>query len=157
MQDHEPHAVENLGIPATSGERVVIVGGGFAGLKLARKLSRKKFQVVVLDRNNYHCFQPLLYQVSMGGLEPDSIAFPLRKWLRKKAAFFRMTSVEEIIPQENKLVTTSGTLSYDKLIIASGSKSNFFGNKGVEKNALALKSGNFGGPEFFADALGLMR
>ena len=94
----------------------------------------------MLDRNNYHCFQPLLYQISMGGLEPDSIAFPLRKWLRKKAAYFRMTNVEEIIPEENKVVTSSGTLTYDFLIIASGSKSNFFGNKGVEKNALTLKS-----------------
>ena len=94
----------------------------------------------MLDRNNYHCFQPLLYQISMGGLEPDSIAFPLRKLLRKKAAYFRMTNVEEIIPEENKVVTSSGTLTYDFLIIASGSKSNFFGNKGVEKNALTLKS-----------------
>src|SRR5205085_95346 len=115
-------------------------GGGFAGLKLARKLSRKKFQVVLLDKNNYHCFQPLLYQISMGGLEPDSIAFPLRKWLRKKAAFFRMTNVVEIIPGENKLITTSGNLIYDSLIIASGGKSNFFGNVGVQNNALTLKS-----------------
>src|SRR5215204_1511571 len=103
MLDHDSKSLENLGIPTTSRKRVVIVGGGFAGLKLARKLSRKKFQVVMLDRNNYHCFQPLLYQISMGGLEPDSIAFPLRKWLRKKTAYFRMTNVEKIIPGENKL------------------------------------------------------
>jgi len=140
MQADETYSQANLGIPSTTRKRVVIIGGGFAGLKLARKLSRKKFQVILLDKNNYHCFQPLLYQVSMGGLEPDSIAFPLRKWLRKKTAYFRMTNVEEILPGENKVVTSDGALSYDSLIIASGSRSNFFGNKGVEKNALTLKS-----------------
>ena len=134
------NSLANLGIPSTSRKRIVIVGGGFAGLKLARKLSRKKFQVVLIDKNNYHCFQPLLYQISMGGLEPDSIAFPLRKWLRKKSAYFRMTTVTKIIPAENKLLTSDGELLYDSLIIATGSKSNFFGNVGVEKNALTLKS-----------------
>jgi NADH dehydrogenase len=140
MQADEKNPQSNLGIPSTTRKRIVIIGGGFAGLKLARKLSRKKFQVILLDRNNYHCFQPLLYQISMGGLEPDSIAFPLRKWLRKRTGYFRMTNVEQIFPAENKLVTTDGTLSYDSLIIASGSRSNFFGNTGVEKNALTLKS-----------------
>jgi NADH dehydrogenase len=140
MQDDETYPLLNLGIPSATKKRVVIIGGGFAGLKLARKLSRKKFQVVMIDKNNYHCFQPLLYQISMGGLEPDSIAFPLRKWLRKKSAFFRMTDVYEIVPGENKLVTADGILSYDILIIATGSKTNFFGNKEVEKNALVLKS-----------------
>jgi NADH:ubiquinone reductase (H+-translocating) len=140
MKGESIHAMNDLAIPETTRARVVIVGGGFAGLKLARKLTRKKFQVVLLDRNNYHNFQPLLYQIAMGGLEPDSIAFPLRKWLRKKSAFFRMTTVEEVVPDENKVVTTDGALSYDHLIIATGSKSNFFGNSSVEKNALTLKS-----------------
>jgi NADH dehydrogenase len=134
------HPLADLGIPATTRKRAVIVGGGFAGLKLARKLSRKKYQVVMLDKNNYHCFQPLLYQIAMGGLEPDSIAFPLRKWLRKKSAFFRMTTVLEIIPEENKLKTTNGILSYDYLIIATGSQVNYFGNESIKKNALALKA-----------------
>jgi NADH dehydrogenase len=140
MQAEESYSLANLGIPSTTRKRIVIVGGGFAGLKLARKLSRKKFQVVVIDKNNYHCFQPLLYQISMGGLEPDSIAFPLRKWLRKKSGYFRMTSVKKIIPAENKLMTSDGELSYDLLIIATGSKTNYFGNEGLEKNALTLKS-----------------
>ena len=140
MRDETLNTIDNLGVPETARQRVVIVGGGFAGLRLARKLSREKFQVVLLDRNNYHNFQPLLYQIAMGGLEPDSIAFPLRRWLRRKKAVFRMAKVEKILPSENRIMTDHGSISYDHLVIASGGSTNFFGNKRLEENALTLKS-----------------
>jgi NADH:ubiquinone reductase (H+-translocating) len=132
--------VPDLGIPKSSLKRVVIIGGGFAGIKLTRKLSTQKFQVVLLDKNNYHLFQPLLYQVAMGGLEPSSIAYPLRRIPRNKLIHFRMAEVVNIHPEENYIETNIGKLTYDYLVIASGSKSNFYGNENIQKNALTLKS-----------------
>lgn len=132
--------MDDLGIRHSSKQRIAIIGGGFAGLRLAKKLSKKKFQVVLLDRNNYHTFQPLLYQVALGELEPDSIAHPFRKSIRGASLFFRMADVLKINPEEKSLNTSEGKLKYDQLIIASGSKSNFFGNGNIEKNAFALKS-----------------
>ena len=83
-----------MNIPQSSFPRVVIIGGGFAGIALAKKLSKKEFQVVLLDKHNYHTFQPLLYQVSTGGLEPDSIAYPIRKVLQGYLNFyFRLAEV----------------------------------------------------------------
>ncbi|CAN5433075.1 NAD(P)/FAD-dependent oxidoreductase [soil metagenome] len=132
--------IADLGIRKSSKQRIVIIGGGFAGLKLSKKLSKKKYQVVLLDRNNYHTFQPLLYQVAMGGLEPDSIAHPFRRSIRGASLFFRMVNVLRINPEEHSLTTSEGNLKFDQLIIASGSKSNYFGNDKIEKNAFSLKS-----------------
>ncbi|MBZ9779104.1 NAD(P)/FAD-dependent oxidoreductase [Psychroflexus sp. CAK8W] len=130
-----------MNIPISKLPRVVIIGGGFGGVSLARKLEKKPFQVVMLDKRNFHTFQPLLYQVSTSGLEPDSIAYPIRKILKKnKDAYFRMAEVENI-DDENQLVKTNiGEITYDYLVIATGSKTNFFGNKSVEENAIWMKT-----------------
>lgn len=131
----------HLELPTSEYPRVVIVGGGFGGIELAKKLRNKPFQVVMLDKHNYHTFQPLLYQVATGGLEPDSIAFPLRKIFKAQKNFiFRVAKVEEIIAAENKIKTTIGEINYDYLVIATGSTSNFFGNKEIEQNAMPMKS-----------------
>lgn len=128
-------------IPETTKPRIVIVGGGFGGVNLAKNLKNLPVQVVLLDRNNYHLFQPLLYQVSTAGLEPDSIAFPLRAIFRKqKNLVFRMAEVTGIRPEENILETGIGEIRYDHLIFATGSNTNFFGNKGIESNAIGMKS-----------------
>ena len=128
-------------IPETTKPRIVIVGGGFGGVNLAKNLKNLPVQVVLLDRNNYHLFQPLLYQVSTAGLEPDSIAFPLRAIFRKqKNLVFRMAEVTGIRPEENILETGIGEIRYDHLIFATGSNTNFFGNKGIEANAIGMKS-----------------
>lgn len=130
-----------MNVPKLSCPRIVIIGGGFGGLSLAQKLSKKDVQVVLLDKHNYHTFQPLLYQVSTGGLEPDSIAYPIRKVLKDYSNFyFRLAEVQEILPEEKSIITTIGNLTYDYLVIATGSKTNFFGNKEIEKNAMAMKS-----------------
>jgi NADH dehydrogenase len=132
--------VVGLGVPPTSLKRIVIIGGGFAGIKLIKKLSTQKFQIVLLDKNNYHQFQPLLYQVALGGLEPSSIAFPLRRIPKNKLIHFRMTEVKKIWSAGSYIETSKGDLKYDYLIIATGSKPNFYGNKSIEARALRLKS-----------------
>lgn len=130
-----------MNIPDTDKSRIVILGGGFAGLHLAKSLNKNDFQVVMVDRNNYHTFQPLLYQVATAGLEPDSIAYPLRKLFKGKADFFfRMAEVEEVIAEKDLLVTNIGSIKYDYLVIATGTTTNFFGNKQLEANAMSMKS-----------------
>lgn len=130
-----------MNIPTSEHPRIVVVGGGFAGLEFAKRLKNKRFQVVVFDKHNYHTFQPLLYQVATAGLEPDSIGFPLRKIFRRFSNLhFRMASVESIDPKNKTVHTNIGELSYDMLVIASGSTTNYFGNQSVEKNALSMKS-----------------
>lgn len=127
-------------IPNTSQKRIVIIGGGFAGLAMAKKFAGKDVQVVLLDRHNYHTFQPLLYQVATAGLEPDSIAGPIRKILEDyQNVYFRMAKVSRIEPNENKVHSNVGDLSYDYLIIASGSKTNFFGHSEKFERAFPLK------------------
>jgi len=130
-----------MNIPNSGQPRVVIIGGGFGGISVARKLVNKKVQVVLIDKRNFHTFQPLLYQVSTSGLEPDSIAFPLRKFLNKSNnAYFRMAEVEKIDAEKNTVSTNIGSLSYDYLVIATGSKTNFFGNKTIENYAVWMKT-----------------
>lgn len=130
-----------LNIPSTNNPRVVIIGGGFGGINLAKSLRKKKFQVVLLDRNNYHLFQPLLYQVATGGLDPGSIAFPLRKILQgNKNAYFRICEVMKIIPESNKIETSIGSLHYDYLVIATGTSTNYFGMENFKQNSLPMKS-----------------
>ncbi len=119
----------------------MIIGGGFAGISLAKKLSGKEVQVVLLDKHNYHNFQPLLYQVSTGGLEPDSIAYPIRKVLKDFPNFyFRLANVTQIVSDKKMLVTDIGDLNYDYLVLATGSETNFFGNADMEKNSMAMKT-----------------
>jgi NADH dehydrogenase len=116
-----------LQVPNTSQKRLIIVGGGFAGIELATKLKNADLQIVMIDKHNYHTFQPLLYQVATGGLEPGSISYPLRRALRSVPnAIFRMAEVRGIIPEENELETSIGNIGYDYLVIATGSVTNFF-------------------------------
>lgn len=127
-------------VPKSENPRIIIIGGGFAGVKLVKKLKNLPVQIVLFDRNNYHTFQPLLYQVATAGLEPDSIADPLRKQLEHvKNFFFRMAEVYEVMPAQNKIVTEIGELDYDYLVIATGSKTNYFGNESIMQNAFPLK------------------
>lgn len=136
MTDTDP-----LNIPKSSLPRIIIVGGGFGGVALAKKLSGKEIQVVLLDKNNYHCFQPLLYQVSTGGLEPDSIAYPIRKILQGYRNFcFRLAEVLEVDPTSKSIKTNIGDLHYDYLVLGTGSETNFFGNDEIEKNSMGMKS-----------------
>ena len=130
-----------VNIPETDKERIVIIGGGFAGLTLAKNLVNKGFQIVLIDKNNYHSFQPLFYQVAMSGLEPSSISFPLRKIFQKrKDIHIRLAEVLEINADEKYLITDIGRCNYDKLVIAIGAKTNFYGNTNIENNTLSLKS-----------------
>lgn len=130
-----------MNIPQSNLPRVVIVGGGFAGINLAKTIANKNLQVVLIDKHNYHTFQPLLYQVSSSGLEPDSIAYPLRKIIKKhKTSFFRLAEVNEIQPEQKNIKTSIGDLTYDYLVLATGTKTNFFGNKEVENNSMPMKN-----------------
>lgn len=130
----------SLRIPESNKPRVVIVGGGFAGIRIARTLRRANVQVVMFDRYNYHTFQPLLYQVATAGLEPDSIAGPLRKvFERQKNFYFRMAKVTHISPEKQQIETSIGAMHYDYLVLANGTKTNFFGNNTLKENAYALK------------------
>jgi NADH:ubiquinone reductase (H+-translocating) len=130
-----------MNIPHSDKKRVVIIGGGFAGLSIAKKLRNKNLQVVLLDKHNYHTFQPLLYQVATGGLEAGSIAYPIRKVIQEyKDFYFRLTSVKEIDTQNQKVISEIGDLHYDYLVIATGSKTNYFGNKEIERNSMSMKT-----------------
>ena len=130
-----------MNIPNSTLPRIVIIGGGFAGIALAKKLKNKKVQVVLLDKHNYHTFQPLLYQVATGGLEAGSIAYPIRKVIQEYDEFyFRLTNVQEIDTKNQKIIAEIGELSYDYLVIATGSKTNYFGNKEIERNSMAMKT-----------------
>ena len=123
-------------------EKIVIIGGGFAGLQLARNLNNQgKYKVMVIDKMNHHMFQPLFYQVATGRIEPSNISFPFRKiFQRSKNIQFRMTEVKKIIPTENKVIGDDGVFTYDKLVIATGCKTNFFGNLKMQSLALGMKN-----------------
>jgi len=128
-------------LPDSNLPRVVIIGGGFAGLALVEKLKKKKVQVVLFDKNNFHQFQPLFYQVATSALEPDSIVFPFRKQFKGyKNIAFRLADVEEIQPSINLLLTSKGEVHYDYLVLATGTTTNFFGMDSVAENSLGMKS-----------------
>lgn len=128
-------------IEHTDKKRIVIVGGGLGGLELAFKLVDDDYQVVLVDKNNYHQFPPLIYQVASGGLEPSSISFPFRRLFQgKKDFFFRMAKVESVNTDEKIINTTVGEIDYDYLVMAFGAKTNFFGNKDIEATTLPMKS-----------------
>ena len=128
-------------IEHTDKKRIVIVGGGLGGLELAFKLVDDDYQVVLVDKNNYHQFPPLIYQVASGGLEPSSISFPFRRLFQgKKDFFFRMAKVESVNTDKKIINTTVGEIDYDYLVMAFGAKTNFFGNKDIEATTLPMKS-----------------
>jgi NADH dehydrogenase len=128
-------------IPKTDKQRIVVLGGGFAGLKLARKLSRKAYQVVLLDRNNYHMFQPLFYQVATAGLEPSAISFPLRKVFQgRKEVHIRVAEVQGVDADQKLVLTNIGYVGYDYLVLALGADTNYFGNENISRYAVPMKS-----------------
>jgi len=139
--DHDKCKVEDeICLPDSEQPRIVIVGGGFAGLALVEGLKNKNVQIVLIDRNNFHQFQPLFYQVATSGLEPDSIVFPFRKQIKGyKNVSFRLAEVREIQASTNTVITDKGKLTYDYLVLATGTKTNFFGMEEVERNSLGMK------------------
>lgn len=128
-------------LPKPKYKRIVIVGGGFGGLKLARMLYKSGYQVVLLDKNNYHQFQPLLYQIATAGLEPSAISFPFRKLFQKQERMhFRIAELQTVDPEKKEIATSIGKLEYDFLVIAAGLTTNFFGNENIQKSALPMKT-----------------
>lgn len=131
-----------LNIPQTNQKRVIIIGAGFGGLQLAQSLAGKEdFQVVLIDKNNYHQFQPLFYQVATAGIEPSAISFPLRLAFHNYPNIHvRVASVTKIISESNTIETDLGDISYDFLVMAIGADTNFFGNQNIAEKALPMKS-----------------
>lgn len=130
-----------MNIPDSNLKRLVIIGGGFGGLRLAKKISSKNYQVVLLDKHNYHTFQPLLYQVATAGLEPDSIAHAIRTIFAKRENFyFRIADVQKVDTENKRLYSDIGSIYYDYLVIATGSDTNFYGNQNILQNAMPMKS-----------------
>lgn len=128
--------IDDLGQP-----RVVIVGGGFAGLELAKALRHAPVQVVLIDKHNYHTFQPLLYQLATAGLEADSIVSPFRKILSKQTNFyFRLAEVVAVDTEAQVVETSIGLLRYDYLVLATGAEPNYMGNRQIQRHAITLKS-----------------
>lgn len=123
-------------------KRIIIIGGGFGGINLANRLAGDEhYEVVLVDKNNYNFFPPLIYQVATGFLEPSSISYPFRKlFRRKKNVHFRMGELLKVIPAENRIILSTGELSYDYLVFATGTESNYFGMENVKKNAVPMKT-----------------
>jgi len=133
--------LEHTRIARYDKKRVVIIGGGFAGLELAKHLEHADVQVVLIDRNNFHTFQPLLYQVATAGIEPSSIVYPFRKIFdAQKNFYFRMAEVQAIDTQKQIVETSIGLLNYDYLVIATGATTNFYGNQEIQSKAISIKS-----------------
>src|SRR5690606_14116963 len=118
----------NSKIVMTHTKKLVVVGGGFAGLELVKRLGNcPDYQIVLVDTNNYNFFPPLIYQVSTGFMEPSAISYPFRKILRnKKSVGFRLGELKSVVPSENKIVLSNGELNYDILVMATGTETNFF-------------------------------
>ncbi|AFL83744.1 NADH dehydrogenase, FAD-containing subunit [Belliella baltica DSM 15883] len=139
MSFYNQNPIPNL--PPIESKRIVIIGAGFAGLKLARKLIGSSYQVLLLDKNNYHQFQPLFYQVATSGLEPSAISFPLRKvFHNSKNIIFRMAIAEKIDQKANRLYTNVGYVDYDYLVLAMGADTNYFGLENIEKHSIPMKT-----------------
>jgi NADH:ubiquinone reductase (H+-translocating) len=124
--------------------QIVIIGGGFAGINLAKELTnQKEIQVTLVDKNNYNFFAPLIYQVATGFLEPSSISYPFRKFFAgKKNLQFRLGEVEKVVPSENKVILNNGELIYDQLVFATGAETSYFGMENVKKDAIPMKTLN---------------
>ena len=123
-------------------KHIVIVGGGFAGINLAKELAKDAaFQITLIDKNNYNFFPPLIYQVATGFLEPSSISYPFRKlFANRKNVHFRLAKLIKVLPEVKTLVLSNGELSYDELIFATGAETNYFGNENIRKNAIPMKT-----------------
>ncbi|MFD1631631.1 NAD(P)/FAD-dependent oxidoreductase [Pseudopedobacter beijingensis] len=122
-------------------KKVVIVGGGFAGINLAKKLMKSSlFEVILVDKNNYNFFPPLIYQVATGFLENSSISYPFRKLFAAKRLRFRMGNVKRVLLQEKQIELDTGILDYDYLVFATGTETNYFGNQNIRQNALPMKT-----------------
>ncbi len=131
----------SLNIEKGNQKRIVIVGGGFGGLRLANKLKGTDYQVILIDKNNYHQFPPLIYQVASSGMEASSISFPFRKnFQNRKNLYFRMAELRAIFPDKKLIQTSIGKVEYDYLVLAAGTTTNFFGNKNVESAAIPMKT-----------------
>ncbi|HAI82548.1 MAG TPA: FAD-dependent oxidoreductase, partial [Chitinophagaceae bacterium] len=124
--------------------KIVVIGGGFAGLQLVQRLANKSnVEVWLLDKHNYHQFQPLFYQVATAGLDASNISFPFRKALQShNNVFFRVALVKKIEVATRQVITDNGTYNYDMLVIATGADTNFFGNEQLQAAALPMKSTN---------------
>lgn len=130
-----------MNIPDSELPRLVVVGGGFGGLQLIRNIPSGVFQIVLIDKHNYHTFQPLLYQVATAGLEPDSVAYPLRKIFQSRPDFyFRLCVVDSVNLEQNLIQTEIGTLQFDYLVLATGSTTNFFNNPAFESLSMGMKN-----------------
>ncbi|MGC9343565.1 MAG: NAD(P)/FAD-dependent oxidoreductase [Bacteroidales bacterium] len=135
--------MKEIAITNNSLPRIVIIGAGFAGLNLVKALEKKPVQLILLDQNNHHQFQPLLYQVAIGGLEPDSVVSPVRKLFKSCInMIFRMVKVESIDPENKQVITNLGYVRYDYLVIATGSSTNFYGLENIERHSIGLKNIN---------------
>lgn len=123
-------------------KKIVVVGGGFAGIEFIKRLGNSKYhEIVLVDSNNYNFFPPLIYQVSSGFMEPSAISYPFRKILRNlKNVRFRLGSLQEVLAHENKIILNNGELKYDILVMATGTETNYFGNKNIEEQCLPMKT-----------------
>ena len=134
-------SVVDPNLPPALGKRIVVVGGGFAGIEFAKKISTKYYQVVLLDKNNYHQFQPLFYQVATASIEPSAISYPFRKLFQNRTNFhFRMTEVLNVDSARKVLNTSIGEIKYDYLVLAMGAATNFYNNELLEHYSYRLKS-----------------
>lgn len=137
-QRNKHFCVPDNGLP-----KIVVIGAGFAGINFIKKLENKRLQIILIDQNNYHQFQPLLYQVAISGLEPDAIVSPVRKLFKSCAnVIYRMAKVEHIDTENSCVQTDIGYINYDYLVIATGSSTNYYGSKNIEKNSMGLKNIN---------------
>lgn len=133
-------AERSINVPESNLPRLVVIGGGFAGINFCKQLDHRKYQVVLLDRNNFHTFQPLLYQVATAGLEPSSISGPYRKLFKHTENFyFRLARVLSVDLDGKEVVTNLGKLNFDLLVLANGTKTNYFGNEEKYRGAFPLK------------------
>lgn len=131
----------SINIQRNQKKRVVIVGGGLGGLRLAEDLYGSGMQVVLIDKNNFHQFPPLIYQIASAGIDPSSISFPFRQIFRKRKDFyFRMAEARMVDTEKNILQTSIGKIDYDYLVLAAGATTNFFGNKNIEEWAIPMKT-----------------
>lgn len=137
------HRDKHFCIPENNFPKIVVIGAGFAGINFIKKLKDKPVQVILIDQNNYHQFQPLLYQVAISGLEPDSVVSPIRKLFKSCInMIYRMAKVEKIDTKNNCVYTDIGYVYYDYLVIATGSSTNYYGSLNIEKYGIGLKSIN---------------
>ena len=131
----------NYNLPQNNRKRIIIVGAGFAGLKLARLLKGSQYQVVLIDKRNFHQFQPLFYQVATSGIEPSLISFPVRKTFQKhNNLHFRNVDLLTIDAENNQVETSVGIIKYDFLVLATGVRTNYFGNQNIQKYSIPMKS-----------------